>query len=531
MLDGSRYTWCENVIGVESSPILVTQAKNRLRDRCDVIHGSLIEPPAMLPADSTALIMDSLPPSSDSRLDRLADVLFGQVGFEAVFCVEAEDSVIWDRPLLSKWAQEVGRKYCYGVADCELERCRAVLFRRSIKSPERRKVRSAYVPEIETESGRRIQISPDQWRGTLETFSRFTVDPRWLIYLPPGLCSIQTDEIEGPLEHPRAAFDYYRSEGISRVVVEFKHMGSRAIAIVCRDEAAGMKRFGVESLGSIYTRNGRPFWSDATPVLAALRNGLTRARFWERFATDWVCLDGEMLPWNLKAENLIDEAHGELLVCGEATIESLSSAFQELAPGELPGLTERRTCLGRYRKLCERYQAKAHESYSFAPFHLIATEGRSYFNQTHKWHMETLNSVVRRAGDPFSATGYRCFSLDDQRAVEDCCDWWQNLSDGGDEGVVVKPIYFVPHGRRGMAQPGIKCRGTEHLRMVYGPEYDMLENRWALARRDALIRRREKHRRVVKQLGLSVEGVERFVRGEAVNTVEECVRGVLCLGQ
>jgi hypothetical protein len=65
--------------------------------------------------------------------------------------------------------------------------------------------------------------------------------------------------------------------------------------------------------------------------------------------------------------------------------------------------------------------------------------------------------------------------------------------------------------------------------MVYGPEYDLLANRWDLAGRDALKRRREKHRRVLKQLALSIEGVERFVRNDSPRNVEMCVRGVLAL--
>jgi protein phosphatase len=63
------------------------------------------------------------------------------------------------------------------------------------------------------------------------------------------------------LEHPEDAFAEYRSTGVPRVVCEEKHMGSRAIVVVCRDAAVARERFGVDAgeTGAIYTRTGRPF--------------------------------------------------------------------------------------------------------------------------------------------------------------------------------------------------------------------------------------------------------------------------------
>ena len=37
------------------------------------------------------------------------------------------------------------------------------------------------------------------------------------------------------LEHPEDAFSAYLRDGIDQVICEEKHMGSRAVAIVCRD--------------------------------------------------------------------------------------------------------------------------------------------------------------------------------------------------------------------------------------------------------------------------------------------------------
>lgn len=144
--------------------------------------------------------------------------------------------------------------------------------------------------------------------------------------------------------------------------------------------------------------------------------------------------------------------------------------------------------------------------------------------------MEILGSIVRKAGDgPFLQTPYMEVSVTEPGSVEKCFEWWDKLAQTGDEGLVVKPPYCVSRGRRGLAQPAIKCRTPEHLRLVYGPEYDLLGNRWELANRDAVKRRREKHRRVLKQLALSIEGVERFVRREPASQVENCARSILSL--
>ncbi len=384
------------------------------------------------------------------------------------------------------------------------------------------------VSEITTRLGRSVRLEQKQWDSTRETFSRWTVDPRWLIYLPAGMCSIQSKTVTGPLEHPTAAFDYYRNERIDKVVVEFKHMGSRAIVIVCRDEAVAERRFGTSGIGCIYTRNGRPFFEDPTELLLKIRAALTRARFWDKFKTDWACVDGECLPWTLKADNLIETTHRQLLASAEAVFDEISlNTF--LLPVHLTKRPERRTCYQKYRFLLDRYQAEDGTPTRFAPFQLIATEKCAYLNRTHKWHMDVLHAVASHGGEPFIKTPFRFLALDDQNAIDDCIRWWDELSTEAAEGLVVKPLFGVPRGRRGLAQPAIKCRTPEHLRLVYGPEYDLIENRWQLVNRDALNHRREKHKRVLKQFALSIDGVEHFVDGEPTKAVETCVRALLSL--
>ena len=141
--------------------------------------------------------------------------------------------------------------------------------------------------------------------------SRFAANPKWLIYLPPTMSPCETSQEPGLLEHPAEAFAYYRHEGVTRVVCEEKHMGSRAVVVVCRDEDAARQRFGVVDEGiGICLHPHRPPLLRTTPRWRPTSSGAcarrwTRAGLWDEFETDWICLDCELMPWSAKAQELL----------------------------------------------------------------------------------------------------------------------------------------------------------------------------------------------------------------------------------
>jgi effector-binding domain-containing protein len=124
---------------------------------------------------------------------------------------------------------------------------------------------------IETAYLKRIGVREDNAAAALEIMSRFAIDPRWLLYLPPTMSPVATSSQTDLLEHPEQAFDAYRAAGVSAVVCEEKHMGSRAVLLVCRSVAAAQSRFGIadEAGGALWTRTGRPFFG--TELTAAAR--------------------------------------------------------------------------------------------------------------------------------------------------------------------------------------------------------------------------------------------------------------------
>jgi protein phosphatase len=60
-----------------------------------------------------------------------------------------------------------------------------------------------------------ITIREENASAAIEVMSRFCIDPRWLIYLPPTMSPSETSSRTGLLEHPDEAFAYYRKSGVT----------------------------------------------------------------------------------------------------------------------------------------------------------------------------------------------------------------------------------------------------------------------------------------------------------------------------
>ncbi len=379
--------------------------------------------------------------------------------------------------------------------------------------------------------------------AALEVMSRFAANPKWLIYLPPTMSPCETSSEPGLLEYPAEAFGYYRSQGAPQVVCEEKHMGSRAVVIVCRDEQAARERFGVTGgeSGIVYTRTGRRFFNE--PALEAqfldrVRSALAAANFWGDLDTKWVCLDCELMPWSAKAQELLKTQYAAVGAAGQASlpraVASLAQAAERLVGEEkskveqVMGDCRRRTeHVGRfvaaYRQYC--WSVASLTDLKLAPFHLLASEGWVHTDKTHTWHMNTLAKVCREAPDLLLATSYKVVDVTDPAQVAEGAGWWTELTGRGGEGMVVKPLDFILRGKRGLAQPAVKCRGREYLRIIYGPDYTTDENISRLRNRGL------GHKRSLAfgEFALGIEGLERFVRREPLRRVHECVFGVLAL--
>jgi protein phosphatase len=402
------------------------------------------------------------------------------------------------------------------------------------------------VLDMEDVSGRRaiptalmgsVIIPEENAAAALEAMSRFAASPQWLIYLPPTMSPPETSRLPDLLEHPVEVFAYYRGQGVARVVVEEKHMGSRAVVIVCRGADAARRRFGVagDETGACLTRTGRRFFDDAgieAEFLGRVRTALDGSGFWDRFRTDWACLDCELMPWSAKAQELLRQQYAAVGSSARAALAEVVASLD--AAGDRPGAAP---LAERYRRRLDAVVAftEAYRRYCWsvgsvsdlklAPFHLLATEGAVHVDQDHVWHMERLAEVCAAGDGLLLPTPFQVIDLTDPASEAAGVRWWEDLTGRGGEGMVVKPFDFVARGPRGPAQPAVKCRGREYLRIIYGPEYAAPEHLERLRRRGLSAKRML----ALREFALGVEGLERFVRREPLRRVHECAFGVLAL--
>jgi protein phosphatase len=391
---------------------------------------------------------------------------------------------------------------------------------------------------ISTRLAHNVTVREENAAAALEVMSRFAIDPRWIIYLPPTMSPSETSRVEGLLEHPAEAFSFYRSAGVGKVVCEQKHMGSRAVVVVCHDEEVARRRFGVagEGIGTCYTRTGRRFFSNVDlerQFLLRIKEALDICGYWEQFNTDWFCLDCELMPWSVKAQELLVKQYASVGAAGRSALRAVVDILAKTEArgvdvGDLlPEAQQKETMISRYVDAYRQYcwPVTTLDDLKLAPFHVIASEGSVHVDKAHDWHMRTIETLCAVDPQLLLATPFRVVDVTDPESEQSALAWWTELTSKGGEGMVVKPLDFIARGKRGVLQPAVKVRGPEYLRIIYGPEYSSPENLDRLRSRGLGAKRSL----ALREFALGVEGLERFVRREPFWRVHECAFAVLAL--
>lgn len=382
----------------------------------------------------------------------------------------------------------------------------------------------------------RITIRADSAAGALEVMSRYALHPRWLGYLPPAMAPVATAADPELLEHPTEAFAAYAEAGVGEVIGQEKHMGSRAVVLVARDDEVARRRFGAPAgeTGAVYTRTGRAFFAAALTeqLLTRTRTAIAAAGLWDELATDWLLLDTELLPWSAKAEGLVRDTYAAV---GAAARTVLPAALDGLRQAAARGLDvadllartgtragDAAAFTAAYRRYC--WPVDGLGGVSLAPFQLLAGEGTTWHGQDHGWHLERADRLV--AADPalFRRTERLVVDLADPASVAAGVEWWSGLTDAGGEGIVVKPMAGVVPGAK-LGQPGLKVRGREYLRLVYGPDYTAPQNLRRLRDRQLGTKRSL----ALREYALGLEALERLARAEPLWRVHEAVFAILAL--
>ncbi|MGV9314364.1 polynucleotide kinase-phosphatase [Streptomyces sp. NPDC003691] len=398
---------------------------------------------------------------------------------------------------------------------------------------------------VETAHLARVGVREENAAAALEVMSRFAVDPRLLTYLPPTMAPTATSGEEGYLEHPAEAFAQYRADGVDRVVCQEKHMGSRAVALVCRSGQVAYDRFGVGTpegtggpTGALYTRTGRPFFSDEAfteQILGGLRTAVTAAGLWDELKTDWLLLDAELLPWSLKASGLLRSQYAAVGAAAGAVFPGATAALEAAAArgidvGGLLTLQRERAAdaaafTEAYRRYC--WPTDGLDGVRFAPFQILAVQGRSLADVPHDEQLRLIDRLVEHDPAGLLRTTRRLIvDTGDEDSVRAGTDWWLAMTAEGGEGMVVKPLRPLARTAGGaLVQPGVKVRGREYLRIVYGPEYtrpvhlEQLRNRFLNHKRSLALR----------EYALGLEALDRLAGGEPLWRIHEAVFAVLAL--
>ena len=316
-------------------------------------------------------------------------------------------------------------------------------------------------------------------------------------------------------------------------------MGSRAVLVICKNEETVINRFGIqnEGIGICYTRTGRNFFNDSElekQFIERVSLCLTNTGFWEKFNTDWVCLDAELMPWSAKAQSLIKDQYASVGAAASAALPEvervLQLAFNRGISDAEPFLNNTQIKSSSIKKYVTAYQnycwpVNSMDDYKLAPFHILATEGQVHTDKTHLWHMENIAEICEGDKKLFLQTPFKIVDLNNNSSFDEAINWWMELTKKGGEGMVVKPLNYISIGNDGLIQPAVKCRGSEYLRIIYGPEYDTAINLKRLKNRNI----NRKQSLAIREFALGVEALERFVRKEPLRRIHESVFAVLAL--
>ncbi len=248
---------------------------------------------------------------------------------------------------------------------------------------------------VETAHHGRVTIKDEDAAGALEVMSRWALRPQYLPYLPPTMAPVATSRREDLLEHPDEAFAAYADLGVTDLVCQEKHMGSRAVVLVRRTDD------GPEAL---YTRTGRTFFDEptTTALVGGVRAAVTGAGLWDELSTDWLLLDAELLPWSAKAAGLLKDQYAATGAASRSALPpSVAGLEQALARGidvaDLADRTRQRAAAAAaftdaYRRYC--WPTDGTHGVLLAPFQVLASEGRSWADRDHGWHLDVADRLV-----------------------------------------------------------------------------------------------------------------------------------------
>ena len=255
------------------------------------------------------------------------------------------------------------------------------------------------------------------------------------------------------------------------MICEEKHMGSRAVVLLTRDPSPLRCARRAGAVPSTRARAGRSstrrrpdeFLSrlDPPPRRPACGRNSTPRGF---------CSTAELLPWSLKAGAMIREQYAS----GRGSGDVRSPGSRARAPsGSGDRVSMSPTCSTRTR----RRASKAADAYSrlvpaLQPAGLGARrraartvpaarlEGASHLGRDHAWHLAVADRLADAdaGADPSHPSIEVDLTSPESEAAATA--WWEELTDAGGEGMVVKPLAGLDARNASRSRsPASRCEG------------------------------------------------------------------------
>lgn len=314
-----------------------------------------------------------------------------------------------------------------------------------------------------------------------------TISPDKIVWFAPTMSPGPASNLEGYMEDPitTAKWMFEHSEPGTKLIAELKHMGSRGVW--------SFTKVDNEWQMECWTKNGFNMFDGNLKEKVREKMIPFINKIEEKLGpTDFICLDSEVMPWNLKGAGLVEESFFLVASSGHLTKSYASEAYSKLigrmkdcpeiveqSVGASLDFQERAENFLKFNKVVENYcwEFSDANDVSTAFFALLAygnKTGAEIF-KTNEEMVAFLNSIFT-TGDSLGMDSFTipttCFIIENtEESLNTLFDYWIKFCNAGDEGFVLKYNNLDQWSNNDFPQQMLKVRGQEYLRIIYGPQY------------------------------------------------------------
>ena len=359
------------------------------------------------------------------------------------------------------------------------------------------------------------QLAIDEYSFKLNNLERI---PFIAPTISPGLVSSEIDY----LEHPMEIFKEYKKKGCNKIIGELKHMGSRAIICIFKNEEIAYEYTGHKDKIYIYSRRGYKFFNDNI-VIDKLQKLLDETNYFSTYNIDFEIWDCEILPWNIKGQGLLNQEYIPVITAANSLYNKLNKLQNpELRKSMIEYFNKTTNNIEQFKKQLNNYCWDCDiNNIKIAPFHVLANNKGTYFTYSHIDHLNHFD-ILKENNDFIIDTPYVIVDLNNEKSMNEAIDFWKDITSKGYEGLMFKTFNFIEFDKDELIIPMLKCRGKEYLRIIYGINYDMQGIINEYKKRHTSLKRK-KH---IQQTKLGIESLNRFIKKE---DFFDCILGSMAL--